>query len=242
MPPRNAAVPARRAVAKPYPSDSAAAAAKDPFDLAIASIRFPDTPLCRSVVALARQAHPEPFAFNHHVRVFFWASLVARRDGVSFDTEVLFVAAMLYHLGYSEKFRGPQRYEVQGADVARDFLRAKLYPEEKVGLVWTAIALHSSLGIASKMQAEVAMLHRGASMDAMGIGLDTLDSGTVDQILAAYPRDGFKKKQFAVVLDHCQRNPTAIAHTWMMDVARHSLPAYECPTFQQLMDNSPFPD
>jgi len=40
-----------------------------------------------------------------------------------------------------------KRFEVDGANVARDFLRSHGIAERDIGTVWTAIALHTTPGI-----------------------------------------------------------------------------------------------
>lgn len=58
-------------------------------------------------------------------------------------------------------------------------------------IVWDAIALHTSLGIASRKQPEIALVHLGASADVLGVRIADIPPETVEQVIDMYPRLGF---------------------------------------------------
>jgi HD superfamily phosphodiesterase len=70
------------------------------------------------------------------------------RQNLKFDSELLYVAALFHDLGLVDAYHtDTKRFEVDGADAARDFLRSHGIPEPSADLVWQAIALHTTPGI-----------------------------------------------------------------------------------------------
>ena len=64
-----------------------------------------------------------------------------------FDPELLYTAAMFHDIGLTQSYRGSQlRFEVDGANAARDFLRSHGISERDIEKVWAAIALHTTPG------------------------------------------------------------------------------------------------
>jgi hypothetical protein len=86
------------------------------------------------------------------------------------------------------------RFEVDGANAARNFLRSYGLPEESIETVWTAIALHTTPGIPEHMKAEVALVTAGVEMDVLGIAYDQFKAEDRETVVAAHPRGtSFKK-------------------------------------------------
>src|SRR5215470_18085321 len=89
----------------------------------IADIVVPDTALVRDVTAHIRDAEDD-LLFDHSRRVFLFGALQGRRRGLQPDLELLYVGAMFHDIGLTKRYRtSMQRFEVDGADAARDFLR-----------------------------------------------------------------------------------------------------------------------
>src|SRR5262245_63592863 len=154
-------------------------------------IGAPDSELCARATALVAELSP-PFLFNHGVRSFLFADVIGEHDGLTYDRELLYLSAMLHDLGLTESYVGAdQRFEVEGADRARAFLVEHGLPDEKADVVWDAIALNTSFGIALRKGAEVALTHLGASADFLGTRLADVNPHTVAQIVEEYPRRNF---------------------------------------------------
>jgi HD superfamily phosphodiesterase len=118
----------------------------------ISGVRIPDSKLAREVTQLIRDAESD-LLFYHSTRVYFWGALIAKRKGLTFDPELLYTAAMFHDIGLTQSYRGSQlRFEVDGANAARDFLRSHSISERDIEKVWTAIALHTTPGIPEHMQ------------------------------------------------------------------------------------------
>jgi hypothetical protein len=74
---------------------------------------------------------------------------------------------MFHDIGLTEQYRHSMlRFEVDGANAARDFLRKYGVPESSVEMssveiVWDAIALHTTPGIPEDKKAVVALVTTG---------------------------------------------------------------------------------
>src|SRR5271168_51208 len=122
----------------------------------IAGVTIPDTDLCRSAVDLLEASSPE-FLCTHCLRTYIFGSLAVRGLGRSvIDKEAAFCGAVLHDLGLVPAFRRDNRFEVDSADAARQFCAQYHVPPERSDLVWNAIALHTSPGIATRLADEIA--------------------------------------------------------------------------------------
>lgn len=154
----------------------------------IFSVKIPDGQLAREVTQLIRDTESE-LLFSHSVRVYFWGALAGTRKGLVFDPELLYVAAMFHDFGLTSVFRESQlRFEVDGANAARDFLRGHNISESDMEKVWTAVALHTTPGIPEHMHPEIALLQAGAGMDVAGRGFEQFTDEQREAVIAAYPR------------------------------------------------------
>ena len=84
---------------------------------------MPDTPLISRAIEFARE-RSEPYLFNHVMRSWLFAALLAQRKQTLHDAEVLAVTTILHDIGLTESLDGPLRFEVEGANAARDERRS----------------------------------------------------------------------------------------------------------------------
>jgi hypothetical protein len=146
-------------------------------------------------------------------------------------------------LGLVPAYTGENRFEVDGADVAREFCLRHQVATERADRVWEAIALHTSAGIASRMAAEIALVHLGAGLDFLGLGIDQVPPQLLEEVLTSYPRLNFKSAFRNLLVEHCRCNPAAQILTWTDEVARTAgctLHGQPLPTASQLMLAAPF--
>src|SRR5438128_4549463 len=117
----------------------------------VASVLIPDSKLAREVAELVRDTEPA-LLFHHSSRVYYWGALTGKRRGLRFDPELLYAGAMFHYMGLTlTHASGDDRFEVDGANAARDFLQSHGIPERDIETVWTAIALHTTPGIPQPM-------------------------------------------------------------------------------------------
>jgi hypothetical protein len=154
----------------------------------IAGVSVPDSQMCRELTQLIRDTESD-LLFHHSSRVYFWGVLIGQRRGLRFDSELLYTAAMFHDVGLTERYQRSQlRFEVDGANAARDFLRAHGIMDSDVDKVWTSVALHTTPGIPEHMHPEIALLQSGAGMDVAGRAYHDFTEEQREAVTAAHPR------------------------------------------------------
>jgi HD superfamily phosphodiesterase len=123
----------------------------------IAGIRVPDSAMARAATQLVRDTEDD-LLYNHSRRVFFWGALTGERKGLKYDSELLYIGAMFHDMGLTDAHSSPDlRFEVDGANAARNFLRSYGVPQHDIEDVWAAIALHTTPGIPEHMRPTIAL-------------------------------------------------------------------------------------
>jgi hypothetical protein len=204
-----------------------------------AGVRFPDSALAREATDLAREVST-PVLFNHLMRTYLFGELLGRQSFGSYDSELFYLGAVLHDLGATERFNGAERFEIDGANAARDFLQQRGLPEEKTEIVWDAIALHTSLGIPIRKQPEIALVQVGSGLDVIGLRIEELPYGALDQILAAYPRLGLKKAFPPALAEVVAKKLQTTLGNIAADIAARHIPGFKPVNFCDLMDAAPF--
>jgi hypothetical protein len=138
----------------------------------IGGIQVPDSAIARATTQLVRDTEDD-LLYNHSRRVFFWGALTGERRGLKYDPELLYLGAMFHDMGLTERYSSPNlRFEVDGANTARDFMKDYGVSERDIEDVWTAIALHTTPGIPEHMRPTIALVTAGVEMDVLGIAYD----------------------------------------------------------------------
>jgi HD domain-containing protein len=192
----------------------------------ISGIKIPDSKMAREATELVRQ-HQTEMLFNHSVRVYVFGAMKGIRQNLKFDSELLYVAALFHDMGLVDAYETEtKRFEVDGADAAREFLRSHGIAEPKADLVWEAIALHATPGIPQYMRPEIALTQSGVLMDVVGVGFDEYSPQQRDQVIAAFPRHDFKNEFVQIQTRSALRKP----HTTFGTVNVEYIEGYD-PTF-----------
>jgi HD superfamily phosphodiesterase len=193
----------------------------------IAGIVIPDTALVRDATDLVRRAEDDVL-FHHSRRVFLFGALHGHRLGLAPDPELLYVAAMFHDLGLTARYRAStQRFELDGADAARDFLLERGVERADADKVWLGIALHSTPEIPARLDPETALLAAGVKTDVVGVGLEALDPEAVDAVTAAHPRPDFENRILAAFNDGMKHRPDTTFGTMNADVLAHFDPTFK---------------
>jgi hypothetical protein len=204
---------------------------------------MPDTALCCAAVDLLEACSPA-FLCAHCLRTYIFGRLALSKIGRSVaDEEAAFCGAVLHDLGLVPPYRGDNRFEIDGAEAAREFCTKHQVSPERADVVWQAIALHTSPGIPMRLAGEIALVHLGAGLDFLGIGLDQVPPHVLEEIFENYPRMSFKAAFKTLLIEHCRHNPAAQLLTWTDDVARSAgctLHGGPIPTATQIMSAAPF--
>lgn len=195
----------------------------------ILGMPIPDSTLAREATELVRDTESE-LLFLHSMRVYAWGALAGRRKGLSFDPELLYVGAMFHDLGLTGRFRDSTlRFEVDGANAARDFLQAHGIAQQDIDKVWSAIAFHTTSGIPQFMHAEAALLHVATGMDVAGRAYDQFTDEEREAVTSAWPRAGdFKHAIIDAFYEGLKRRPDSTFGTFNDDFL-----AFKDPTFRR---------
>ena len=205
----------------------------------IGGISAPDSRFTRQARSVVERVH-SPALLNHVHRTWWFSEFLGRTRGLKYDREVVYLAALFHDLGLTDEFAADQRFEVDGADAASGILLAHGYPESKAELVWDAIALHSSAGIAERKQPEIALVYIGAHVDVFGMRLDEITPALVDDTLALYPRVGFKAAFTEALAEVVRKKPYTAPGTGLADIGRRHVHGFECANVCDLIDHAPF--
>ena len=161
----------------------------------IADVRVPDSKLAQEATQLIRDTEP-PLLFHHSTRVYLWGALAGIRKNLKFDPELLYIGAMFHDIGLTKQYSSAtERFEVDGANAARTFLKQHGVPETSIEVVWDAIALHTTPGIPQHKKPEVALVTAGVEMDVLGIDYDRFSDAQREAVVAAHPRGNHFKEQ-----------------------------------------------
>ena len=119
---------------------------------AVEGIRVRDSSLAREITELVRDTESA-------LRVYCWGALAGQRRSLNFDRELLYAGAMFHDMGLTPAHRSAHgRFEVDGANTARDFLRSHGVAQRDIDTVWTATALHTTPGIPQHMHPVIALV------------------------------------------------------------------------------------
>jgi hypothetical protein len=207
----------------------------------IGGVLVPDTAIARAASEMSRQAGPE-FLYNHCMRTYLFGGLLAQSQHVPYDEEIIFVAAALHDLGLVERYSSKDLpFEMDGADAAKSFLENHGVHGDRAEIAWNAIAMHTS-ALAAHQPAQVSLVGHGAGVDVFGSRIGTLPAKSVDEILAAFPRRGFKVGFQKLLLDYCERKPMAQVGTWTDAYCRAHVHGVQFPEIERGMDRFPYPE
>lgn len=202
----------------------------------IAGIKIPDSKMAKDLTELIRDKEPD-LLYHHSRRVYLFGALTGQRKGLPYDPELLYVGAMFHDIGLTEQYRDSMlRFEVDGANAARDFLRKYGVPESSVEMVWDAIALHTTPGIPEHKKAVVALVTAGVEMDVLGFAYKEFDEQQRLGVVAAHPRGNQFKQDIIDAFYHgMAHRPDSTFGTVNDDVLAFKNPKFERADFCKII-------
>ncbi|MFD6496468.1 HD domain-containing protein [Streptomyces sp. NPDC060188] len=207
----------------------------------ISGVEIPQTAAIAASTEFIRET-TNPLIFHHSRRVFLFGSLHALRLGLRPDPELLYVSAMFHDAGLLSPYSdNEQRFELDGADHARRFLLDHGFPRSAAEVAWMAIALHTTPGIPGRLGAEIAATNYGVLTDAIGWGLEELDDGQAEEIVAAHPRGEFKRDFLQEFVDGLRNRPDTTYGTVNADVLEHFIPGFRRTSMVERITDAPWP-
>jgi hypothetical protein len=205
----------------------------------LAGIKVPDTALVRDAIDLSRSLL-EPSLFNHVMRSWLFGISLSEAAEVTPDAELLAVAAILHDLGLTERYTAENRFEVDGANAAREFMKDRGISAQQTQVVWDAIALHTTPTLALHKEPEVVMTHSGIAVDVLGAGLDRIPQEKQRAILTAFPRLAFKDQFKGCLCNVVRQKPMTAIDNILRDFGIRYVEGFTPPNFADLVAGAPF--
>ena len=148
---------------------------------------------------------------------------------------------MFHDLGLVEGHRSEhERFEIDGANAAREFLERHGVGEGQVTTVWDAIALHTTPEIPRYKAPEVRLVNWGVEYDIPGRHFDELGAEQRDAVIAAHPRPGFKEGIVEALAGGFRDKPETAYAAWQRDILAETVPGYAPPSFCDAIRRSRF--
>jgi hypothetical protein len=205
----------------------------------ISAIRIPDSKLAREVTDIVRDTESE-LLFNHSSRVYLFGALAGEHRGLKFEPELLYIGAMFHDMGLTEAHSSAnERFEVDGANAARDFLKRHGITQTDIETVWTAIALHTTPGIPKHMHPVVALVTAGVEMDVLGLSYGECSHAEREAIVKAFPRTPhFKEDIIQAFYDGIKHKPETTFGNVKADVLADKDPHFHRGNFCSVIRDS----
>jgi HD superfamily phosphodiesterase len=199
---------------------------------------IPDSVLARDATELIRSVESD-LLYYHSLRVYSWGAMRGALRGLRYDPELLYIGAMFHDIGLVDGHRSEHdRFEVDGANAAREFLRGHGVTGDTLRIVWDAIALHTTPGIPEHKEPEVALVTAGVEYDVLGLGFEEIAPEDRDAVLGAYPRIDFKESIIQAFADGFADKPETTFGTMNDDVLAEKLPGFERSNFCAIIRGS----
>jgi hypothetical protein len=188
----------------------------------------PDSKLGRAITEYVRETETE-LLFNHSCRVYHFGALAGVHRGLKFDRELLYAGAMFHDVGLMPRHSSKdERFEVDGAHAARNFLRSHGVAEHDAYTVWTAIALHTTPGVPQHMHPVVALVTAGVEMDVLGLTYQEYSEQEREAVVKAFPRTPrFKEDIIQAFYDGIKHKPETTFGNVKADVIADKEPRFQ---------------
>ncbi len=177
-------------------------------------LELPQSQLCQASVVYCREVSPD-YLVAHCFRSYAWAVLLAQRDDLSFDPELLLVACMLHDLGLTDS-AGPTQdipcFAVSGAREAERFLRSQHCSSDTSKRIAEAISLHLNVKVPVEAGVETHLLRQGSGLDVIGARSHEIGHEARRQVLERYPRRDFAEQISSRLADPCICRPGSRIH------------------------------
>jgi hypothetical protein len=206
---------------------------------AVAGISVPDTSLVVDAIEYAREKC-EPYLFNHVVRSWLFAARIGQLRNIEHDAEVVALGTLLHDVTLNESFAGPRRFEVEGADIARNFAVAGGVDRRRAQLIWDSVALNSTPSIAFYKEAEVALCTSGIALDVIGWHYEKFPADEMKKIVGEFPRLDMKTRMSRCFCHFAKNHPETTYDNFIRDFGERFVTGYKPASTVDLVMNAPF--
>lgn len=132
------------------------------------------------------------YLLAHSVRSYCWGVAIADEEGWTFDSRILWTAALLHDVGLTRIPRNTMCFEVEGAEIARRFLERRGLSARDADRAAIAIILHMQPSVTLDDGVESVLLDRATGVDVRGDGYQSIDRVRAG-VLRVFPRGLFDR-------------------------------------------------
>ena len=205
----------------------------------LAGIMVPATSAVKHAIERAREKC-EPYLFNHVMRSWLFAVRLGQIQDVRYDPEILAIATLLHDVTLNERFSGPRRFEVEGADLARDFAIINGLDARSAQMVWDGVALNSTPSIGLYKEPEVALCTASICLDVIGLQHELIPPDEMVQIIKEFPRLEMKSRMTRCLCQIAKTHPETSYDNFVRDFGERLVPGYKAPSSVDFITNAPF--
>jgi hypothetical protein len=178
----------------------------EPLPKTIAGLPVPQDAVSAATWRWAQSNLPR-YLLEHSVRSYCWGAEIAASEGLTFDAQVLWTAALFHDAGLTRIPRNTMCFEVEGAEMARRFLETTGMSPEAADLAAIAIILHMQPGVTLADGVESVLLDRATGIDVRGVDYDVI--GRVrDGVVRRHPRGSFDRLFLRAIQREVALRPT----------------------------------
>ncbi|MGC4938731.1 HD domain-containing protein [Kribbella sp. DT2] len=157
-------------------------------------------------------AYQSPTLLSHSRRVYVWAVALAAQEGITYDDELLFVAAMFHDLGLMPEFDSHTvSFEEAAGHVARVFAAGAGWPRERQDRLAEVIVRHMWPDVDVNDDPEGHLISRAAALDIVGRNVDELSPEFRADVLRQHPRLGLADEFLACFEAQAERKTSSSA-------------------------------
>lgn len=205
----------------------------------LAGIEVPDTPIVTRAIEYARQTC-EPYLLNHVVRSWLFAARLGQLKTIEHDEEVVAIGTLLHDITLNDRFSGPRRFEVEGADLARKFAIDQGIDNNRVQKIWDSVALNSTPSIGLYKEAEVALCTAGICLDVIGLDYEIVPEHDRIKIVTEFPRLKMKQRMTKCFCHIALTRPETTYDNFIRDFGQRFVPGYKAPSTVEFIADAPF--
>lgn len=182
-----------------------------PYPASLAAPAIPATATAEQALETVR-TFSSPTLINHCIRSYLWAVAYGNQHGITFDDELLYVAALLHDLALTPSFDNHRLpFEVAGGHVAWVFGAGAGWPVARRDHAARTIVDHMRNDVTVDENAEGYLLSIATGFDISGNRADSWPPELQRAVMARYPRLDLAVEFLRCFADQAARKPDSAA-------------------------------
>ncbi|MFJ4840175.1 HD domain-containing protein [Streptomyces sp. NPDC088746] len=157
-------------------------------------------------------AYHSPALLNHSLRAYVWAAACGVADGISFDAELLYIAALFHDIGSVPAFDSHTvAFEEAGGHVAQVFAAGAGWPAKRSARLSEVIVRHMWPRVEVSTDPEGHLLARATANEVIGKDAEQYSAGFRAEVLERYPRLDLPEQFLTCFQAQAARKPNSSA-------------------------------